>query len=100
MSRAPSCPCSTSAGRVVMASSGKVHRPRLANEHDLDLARVLQLGLDAARDLLRERRHATVVHVVGNHHDTDLATGLDGEDALHTLVAGRDTLEPFETLDV
>src|SRR6476661_10301924 len=82
-------------GARVDRSAGKVHRPRLADQHDLDLSRILELGLDATRDLLGERRHAAVVHVVRDDHHADLSARLDGEHALHALVARRDALEPL-----
>src|SRR3712207_7248696 len=41
-------------------SARKIHRARLADQHDLDLPRILQLGLDPASDLLGEGRHADV----------------------------------------
>src|SRR4051812_45748537 len=49
---------------LAITSAGKVHRPCLADQHHLDLSGILQLGLDAPRDLLRQRRHASVVHVI------------------------------------
>jgi hypothetical protein len=36
-------------------SARKVDRPSLSDHHDLDLPRVLQLGLDPARDLVGQR---------------------------------------------
>src|ERR1700750_3265682 len=86
--------------RASATSAGKVHRPRLANENDLDLARILELGFDTAGDLLRHRRHAHVVHNIRNDDHAHFATGLDREHLLHTLVARRDLLETFEPLDV
>src|SRR5512146_454297 len=56
-----------------VVSARKVHRPCLANEHDLDLSRILHLCFDAARDLLGHRRHPHVVHVVGQHDHAYLA---------------------------
>ena len=37
-------------------------RPRLANHDHLDLARVLELALDLARDLIGETRRCGIVH--------------------------------------
>src|SRR5215213_3454894 len=82
------------------ALSGKIHRPCLSNQHDFDLPWILELGLDAPRDLLGERRHAHVVHVIRDDHHPDLAAGLDGEHAFHSLVARGDALEPLEPLHV
>src|ERR1700745_866256 len=58
-------------------SPRKVDCPRLANQHDLDLPRILELGLDAARDLLRHRRHAYVIDVIGQHDHAHFAAGLN-----------------------
>ncbi len=44
-----------------ISSAGKVHRPRLTDHDDLDLSRVLQLGLDAPRDLLGQLGRSGVV---------------------------------------
>src|SRR5689334_3003334 len=81
-------------------SPRKVDRPRLANQDDLDLARVLKLRLDAPRDLLGHRRHANVIDVVWHDDDAHFATGLDGVDLIHTLVAGRDPLEALQPLHI
>src|SRR5688572_18065696 len=83
-----------------MSSAGKVDRPRLANDDDLDLPRILQLALDAPRDLLGERGRAAIVHVLGRHDDADLAARLDGEDLVDATIARRDPLESLETLHV
>src|SRR5829696_7805486 len=100
ISRAPPSLAPDAAGAPATALSGKIHRPRLPDQHDLDLPGILELGLDAPSDLLRERRHADVVDVVRYDDDPDLSTSLNGEDALHALVARRDALEPFEALHV
>src|SRR5450755_2242891 len=81
-------------------SAGKVHRPLLANDHDLDLPRVLQLGLDAARNLLAQRGHAKVVHVIRIDDHPDLSPGLNGEDLVDTGIARRDPFEALEALHV
>src|SRR4051812_47830581 len=91
MSRAP-----VALALRVAFSASKVDRPRFPNEHNLDLPRVLELGFDATSDLLGERGHADVVHVIRNDDDTNLTPGLDGEHLLHSLVAGGDALQPLE----
>src|SRR5579884_1136098 len=78
---APSMICPTP------GSASKIHRPRLSNQHDLDLSRILELRFDAPRDLLRHRRHPDVVDVVRQHDDAHFAAGLNGEHLLHALVA-------------
>src|SRR5688572_23023905 len=100
MSRAPpasprSSPPRATGSTAERASARKVHRARLPDQDDLDLPRVLELGLDPPRDLLRERRHPHVVDVFGGDDDPDLAPGLDREHLVDPLVAGRDTLESF-----
>ena len=66
--------------RECVRSAGKVHRPGFPDHDDLDLAGILQLGLDPARDLLGEldvmRASSTCV---GRHDHADLAAGLDRE---------------------
>src|ERR1700735_5325973 len=81
-------------------SAGKIHRPRLPDQHDLDLTRVLQLGFDTARNLVRQRRHAGVVDGVRRHHAPDLAPRLNGEHLLHATVARRDPLQALEPLHI
>src|SRR3989475_12285658 len=64
-------------------------RPRLANHDHLDLARVLELALDLARDLIGETRRGGIVHRIGCDDDPHFASGLDGEDLLNTLKLRR-----------
>src|SRR4051812_28854378 len=40
--------------RPSISSAGKVHGSRLPDQHGFDLSRILELGLDATRDLLGE----------------------------------------------
>src|ERR1044071_3369556 len=56
--------------------SSVVGRPRLPDHGDLDLAGVLELLLDLARDLVGEQGRAVVVERVRLDHHADLATGL------------------------
>src|SRR5262249_7235926 len=81
-------------------SARKIHRPGLANQHDLDLTGVLQLGLDAARDLLRHRRHTKVIDIVRHHDHAHLTPGLDRVDLVDALVTRCDALESLESLHV
>src|SRR5918999_2968709 len=83
-----------------MTSAGKIHRTRFADHDHLDLPGILQLGLDASRDLLRERRHAHIVHLVWPHDHTDFPPSLDREHLLHPAVAPGDLLDPLEPLHV
>src|SRR6266545_2968252 len=63
-----------------ISSAGKVHRACLANQHDLDLPRVLQLSLDATRNLVTERRHSRLLNVIRCDYDAHFPAGLDCED--------------------
>src|ERR1700733_8916147 len=81
-------------------SAGKIHRPRFPDQHHLDLTRVLQLGFDAARNLVRQRSHSGVVDGVRRHHDPDLPARLNGEHLLHATVARRDPFQALESLHI
>src|SRR3954470_15909042 len=85
---------------VFDASASKFHRPRFANEHNLDLPRILQLRFYATRDFLGERCHADVIDLFRSDDDADFATGLNREHLVHALVARGDSLQTFEPLDV
>src|SRR3954447_19633390 len=52
----------------------------LADHGHLDLARVLELGLDLARDLVREQDGAVVVDLLRLHDHADLAPRLERVD--------------------
>src|SRR5439155_1123380 len=52
--------------------AGKVHRARFADHDHLDLPGVLQLALDAARDLVGQLTGGAVVHRGGRHLDPEL----------------------------
>src|SRR5689334_11702149 len=77
---------SLSAVGAASVSARKVHRSGLANQHHLDLSRILQLGFDAPGDLFGHGRHARVVDVVRQHDHSHLAPGLNGEDLFDALV--------------
>src|SRR3954464_11665055 len=81
-------------------SSSVVRRSRLPDHGHLDLARVLELLLDLARDLVREQDGAVVVEGAGHHHHADLAAGLHRVDLVDAVVARRDLLEIAQALDV
>ena len=74
--------------------------PRLPDDGDLDLARVLELLLDLAGDLVAEQDGAVVVERARHDHDADLAAGLHGVDLVDAVVAGGDLLEVAQALDV
>src|SRR5215218_7144198 len=100
---------STWPGFPVLASSDRQARvgltsvvggPRLPDDGHLDLAGILELLLDLARDLVREQDGAVVVERAGLHHHADLAAGLHGVDLVDAVVARGDVLEVAEALDV
>src|ERR1700733_9207755 len=64
-------------------SAGKIHRPRLANHDHLNLARILEFGLNTTGDLLGQRRHPGIVDVLGRDHHSHLTSRLDGEHLVH-----------------
>src|SRR5688572_13800143 len=72
------------------ASACVVGRARLPDHRDLDLAGVLELLLDLARDLVREQDGAVVVERARLHHHADLAAGLHRVDLVDAVVAGGD----------
>src|SRR3954451_3072825 len=73
--------------------SSVVGRARLPYDGDFDLARVLELLLDLAGDLVAEQDRAVVVERARHDHDPDLAARLHGVDLVDAVVAGRDLLE-------
>src|SRR5512133_114824 len=92
MSLAASTPSSTLAGNV--------YGPLFTDGDNLDLPRILQLGFPPTRDLVGERLHPQVIHVVRVHDHADLAPRLDGEHAVHATVTRGDLLQPLEPLHV
>src|SRR5262249_28979160 len=77
-----------------------VHRTGLADHGDANLPGILQLALDAARDLARQPLRARVVHTVVLDHDAHLAPGLDRVRLLDPREAVGDLLQRLEPLDV
>src|SRR3954454_19079408 len=83
-----------------MRLSSVVGRARLPDHGDLDLARVLELLLDLAGDLVAQQNGAVVVERAGHDHDADLPAGLHRVDLVDAVVAGGDLLELAQALDV
>src|ERR671916_61197 len=71
-----------------IALASVVGGPRLPDHGDLDLAGVLELLLDLARDLVREQDGAVVVERARDDHHADLAARLHGVDLVDAVVAG------------
>src|SRR6185295_8096814 len=79
---------------------GVLHGARLADDRDLDLARVGQLLLDLLDDVASESAGRQVVDLLRPDEDAHLATGLDRERALDPTEALGDRLQVLEALDV
>ena len=62
---------------MLRALLGELHGPRLADDGHLDLARVLEVVLDVARDLVREQHGLVVVESLSTRWGTR-RTLLDG----------------------
>src|SRR4029450_8518051 len=80
-------------------SLGIVDGARLANDRDLDLARVLELAFDAPRDVFRQPDGFFVRDVLALHHDPDFAARLERERlryALEGIGNPFDLLQPFD----
>src|SRR5882672_9315268 len=75
-------------------------RAGLADHHDLDVAGVLHLGLDALGDVLRQLVRVEVRDDVGPRHHAQLAPGLDRVAHVDALVGERDLFELGQPLDV
>src|SRR5258705_349867 len=77
-----------------------LHCAGLADHHDLDVAGVLHLGLDALGDVLGELVGVEIGDLLGLRHDPQLAAGLDRVAELDTLVGHGDFFQLRQTLDV
>src|SRR5262245_16559039 len=89
------------ADRSSLAISFRViHGARLADDRHLDLARILELVLDAPRDVLREPDRFLVGNLLALDHDPDFAPGLQRERLRHALERIGDPLELLEPFDV
>ena len=75
-------------------------RAALADDDHLHLARVLELILDLAGDLVREEHGAVVVDLGRLDDDADLAARLERVRLRHAGLRGRDLLERLEPADV
>src|SRR5262245_59821142 len=85
---------------AVFASASKVHRPRLSDDNNLALTRVLQLGFNATRDFVVERCHSHVVDIFRRDEYAHFASSLDRVNLVHAAIARRDLLDSLESLDV
>src|SRR5438046_412669 len=77
-----------------------VDGPRLAYDRDANLAGILQVFLDPARNLPRQILRSCVVDLGMLDHDAHLAAGLDRIRALDAGERVRDLFQGFEALDV
>ena len=58
---------------------GKVHRTAFADDVDLDLSGVFELGFDLLYDVARHEYHLLIVDLIGLDHDPDLSARLNRE---------------------
>src|SRR5688500_3074227 len=100
VSRATSSRIARATAFPSMISAGKGHRACFADQHNLDLAWILKLSLDAPRNLFAQCCHARIIHIVRRHDDAHLTTRLNREDFLHPAIARSDLLQSLETLHV
>ncbi len=83
-----------------MASAGEIGRPKLPNDGDLDLARVLEVFLELPCDLSRKLTRIEVGDIPGIYDYPHLAAGLQCKDMIHTGKLQGQGLETLETLDI
>src|SRR5678815_377137 len=81
-------------------STRVLDRTRLPDHRDLDLAGILELPFDLARDVAREPQRLVVGDAVGLDDDPKLPPRLDSESLLDALEAVRDVLQLLQALDV
>src|SRR6266480_200659 len=97
--------CSSARSRLPTAVpsinlAGKTHRARLANHHDLDLTRVLQLALDPAGNLIRQLAGLAVIDRGRGHDHAHLSARLNGIHLLHAGELARELLQLGEAFHV
>src|SRR5207249_4611283 len=78
----------------------ELDRARLPDHGHLDLARVLELALDLAGDLMRQEHRCVVVDLARLYDDADLAARLERVDLLDSGLLCRDLLERLQPSDV
>src|SRR5712691_11959883 len=79
---------------------GDIDGSALPDHRHLDLAGVLELVLDLASDLVRQKDSRVVVDVGGPDDHPDLAAGLQRVDLVDTRLRGGELLQCLEPLDV
>src|SRR4051794_14059829 len=90
----------TSETRCCCRLPGELNGPGLPDDCDLDLARIFELVLDPAGDVLRQPHGLFVGDAFAFDQDSNLPPGLKGERLRHALERIGDALELFESLDV
>src|SRR5262245_9266551 len=81
-------------------SFGIVDGARLADDRDLDLARVLELAFEAPRDVSRQPDGLFVRDAFALHHDPAFAARLKRERLRYALEGVGDPLELLQPFDV
>src|SRR5215813_5457600 len=98
--RSRSVRSATVAGPSKSALLRVIDRAGFADHGHLDLTGVLELVLDAARDVLGEPHRFLVGDLLALDHDPDFAAGLQRERLRDALEGIRDPLELFQPFDV
>src|SRR3954470_11463401 len=89
-----------SATRSPVALPGELNGARLPDHGHLDLARVFEFILDAARDVLRQPDRLLVGDALAFDDDTDFASGLEREGLGDPFERIGDAFEFFQAFDV
>src|SRR5688572_30141735 len=85
---------------LATSSSGCLRKPAFPNHRYLDRARILQFGLDAFAQLLRDFARTIVGHLVWRYHHSDFPPGLNRERLLHPLERQCEFLQPAQPLNI
>src|SRR3990172_5939816 len=99
------CPGANPCRRSLSLSSffplaGVLDGPGLADDRDLDLARILHLVLDTLGDVPGHDVGGLIIDLLALDHHPDLPARLDGEALLHPLEGDGDLLQLRQALDV
>lgn len=78
----------------------EIDRSAFTDHVDLNLTRIFEVFLNLLADVAGEQRHFLIVDHFGLYHDADLAAGLNGVAAIHTVKRCSHGLELFETFDI
>ena len=71
-----------------------------ADDVDLDLSGIFELGLDLLGKIMRKQDHVVLADLFGLDHDADLAAGLNGVGLFDAREGAGELFELFEPADV